>query len=93
MLYLLNYFDVIGMEIFLCYSKFILHLQLNDLIKQKEDACRERDQQLTHIVQLRKEITEMSEKLRISEEEKLAFEHESNSQKDQIASKKAECER
>lgn len=68
-------------------------MQLNDLIKQKEDACRERDQQIAHIVQLRKEIADINEKLRISEEEKMTLEHESNNQKDQIAAKKAECER
>ncbi|KAI5082160.1 hypothetical protein GOP47_0001903 [Adiantum capillus-veneris] len=67
--------------------------ELNDLVKQKEDACRERDQQLTHIVQLRKDITELNERVRITEEQKVNLEHELNTQKDQIASKKAECER
>lgn len=66
---------------------------LNDLIKQKEDACRERDQQLTYIVQLRKEITELNEKVRVSEEHKITMEHELSMQKDQISAKKAECER
>ncbi|MCO5589082.1 hypothetical protein L7F22_043048 [Adiantum nelumboides] len=67
--------------------------ELNDLVKQKEDACRERDQQLTHIVQLRKDITELNEKVRITDEQKVNLEHELNTQKDQIASKKADCER
>lgn len=71
----------------------LVSIQLNDLVKQKEDACRERDQQLTHIVQLRKDITELNEKVRFAEEQKVTLEHELNAQKDQIISKKSECER
>ncbi|KAH7372738.1 hypothetical protein KP509_17G018700 [Ceratopteris richardii] len=67
--------------------------ELNELVKQKEDACRERDQQLTLIVQLRKEITEINEKVRAADEQKETLEHELNIQKEQIISKKAECER
>eukprot|EP01018_Ginkgo_biloba_P018630 Gb_32903 [translate_table: standard] len=64
--------------------------ELNDLMKQKEEVCKERDTQLTYIVQLRKEIGDLNDRVKLLEDQKSALEHDVGSLKDQIEAKKAE---
>jgi hypothetical protein len=66
---------------------------LNDLLKQKEDLIRERDQQVDQIMALRAELMETQEKLRHSENEKLTLDTDIQGLKDGIAEKKMEAER
>eukprot|EP00955_Chlamydomonas_euryale_P009494 101406-Chlamydomonas_euryale.AAC.4 len=66
---------------------------LNDLLRQKEDLIRERDQQVDQIMALRAELMETQEKLRMSENEKLTLETDTQSLKDNISEKKMEAER
>lgn len=66
---------------------------VNELLKIKEELTRERDDQMSTIVQLRKEISDMIEKERTIENEKVAAEAEIHQLKDLIATKKSESDR
>lgn len=66
---------------------------LNDLLRQKEDLIRERDQQVDQIMALRTELMETQEKLRCSENDKLELEGDTQGLKDSISEKKMEAER
>ena len=66
---------------------------LNDLLKQKEDLIRERDQQVDQIMSLRGELMETQEKLRHSENDKLQLDTDIQGLKDGVAERKLEAER
>ena len=66
---------------------------LNDLLKQKEDLIRERDQQVDQIMSLRAELMENQERLRHAENDKLQLETDIQSLKDNVAERKMEAER
>lgn len=66
---------------------------VNELLKQKEDLIKERDQQVNQIVQLRNEGMEYHERIRAAEAEKLDLENEIHQLRDSISAKKAEGER
>ncbi|GAX75026.1 hypothetical protein CEUSTIGMA_g2472.t1 [Chlamydomonas eustigma] len=66
---------------------------LNDLLKQKEDLIRERDQQVDQIMSLRAELMETQEKLRHSENDKMQLDTDIQGLKDSIAERKVEAER
>ncbi|KAJ7531789.1 hypothetical protein O6H91_14G058500 [Diphasiastrum complanatum] len=83
----------VNVAIMTIFSPHLIFSKLNDLMKQKEDLCKERDQQVGQIVQLRREITELNEKLGNADEQKTSMEHDLGLLRDQIAAKKAEGER
>lgn len=66
---------------------------LNDLLKQKEDLIRERDQQVDQIMSLRGELMETQEKLRHAENDKLQLDTDIQGLKDGVAERKMEAER
>ena len=66
---------------------------LNELLKEKEELMRERDEQVNLIVQLRNEILAANERIRVGEGERLSLESEANALRDNIGTKKAESEK
>lgn len=68
-------------------------LQVNELLKQKEELIKERDSQVDLIVQLRTEVVNNNQKLRGAEQDKIAMEHEIAKLRDSIAARKADEER
>eukprot|EP00002_Diphylleia_rotans_P000333 TRINITY_DN10172_c0_g3_i1.p1 TRINITY_DN10172_c0_g3~~TRINITY_DN10172_c0_g3_i1.p1 ORF type:complete len:860 (+),score=260.50 TRINITY_DN10172_c0_g3_i1:63-2642(+) len=66
---------------------------VNELLKVKEDHTKDRDTQMSQIVNLRGQITELTEKIRVLEGEKISSEHEIHTLKELIAAKKAESDR
>eukprot|EP00798_Chlamydomonas_sp_ICE-L_P006525 gene6525-3166_t len=66
---------------------------LNDLIRQKEELIRERDQQVDQIMAIRAELMENQEKLRHAENERLTMETDIQGLKDSVAERKMEAER
>ena len=66
---------------------------LNELLKEKEDLMKERDEQVNLIVQLRNEILAANERIKVGESERLALDTEVNSLKDNIGTKRAESEK
>ncbi|GFH17729.1 uncharacterized protein HaLaN_14421 [Haematococcus lacustris] len=66
---------------------------LNDLLKQKEELVRERDQQVDQIMALRVEMMETQEKLRTAENGKLSLESDISALRELVAEKKMEAER
>eukprot|EP01137_Pigoraptor_chileana_P008977 Opistho-2@56553 len=66
---------------------------VNELLLLKEDLIKERDEQMATIVQLRKDITELMDRMQSIEGEKATAESEVSQLKDLIASKKSESDR
>ena len=66
---------------------------LNDLLKQKEELIRERDQQVDQIMSLRAELMETQEKMRHSENDKVNLEADIQALKDSVSERKMEAER
>eukprot|EP00002_Diphylleia_rotans_P004987 TRINITY_DN1392_c1_g3_i1.p1 TRINITY_DN1392_c1_g3~~TRINITY_DN1392_c1_g3_i1.p1 ORF type:complete len:887 (-),score=260.76 TRINITY_DN1392_c1_g3_i1:165-2825(-) len=66
---------------------------VNELLKIKDELTKERDGHLSQIVALRNEISELLEKIRGLDDVKLSNEHEIQSLKDQLISRKADADR
>lgn len=67
--------------------------QVDNLEKDKEKATRQIDAQKTLIENLKKEIEDWAERLKHAEQKETDLGRELNATKDQLASKRSECER
>eukprot|EP01018_Ginkgo_biloba_P005612 Gb_23651 [translate_table: standard] len=67
--------------------------ELNELMKQKEEACKERDAQMKYIVKLREEVGASNDRVKHLEDQKITLQHEVSALKDHIEAKKADSER
>ncbi|KAL4853863.1 Cilia- and flagella-associated protein 58 [Chlorella vulgaris] len=66
---------------------------LEELIRQKEEAAAERDMQVEQIVGLRNDVAAFSDRLRTAEVEKASLEAEIQALRDQSAQRRAEADR